>query len=354
YDDYYVHDCFVRNDTMYASEITKGQFSVTDVHNKVHPTAFVRQETPFAFSHNTWLSDDGRYLFNTDEKKFAPVTSYDISDLNNIKELDQYRHSDVDSSIAHNTYYRDGYLYTSYYHDGVTIADAHKPDNMIEIGWFDTSPVPPSSGFAGCWGVYPFFPSGNIICSDRQEGLFVLSPTLKRACYLEGTVTDQAGNRLPNIRTDIIGHPRYKRTDILGNYKTGIGDSGLYDVRFTDLNNHCQTVIIGGVELKEGIVKTLDVALECETAMGIENSWEELLFTAMPTVFSNTTQVKLRHSTVATAGIWLIDASGKLLKQYSIDTPEATLVLGNDLSAGVYFIRAESNRVSKVLRIVKQ
>jgi len=247
YDDHYVHDCFARNDTLYTAEIMNGEFSVIDVHDKTHPTAFVRQATPYAFSHNVWLSDDSRYLFNTDEKKFAPVTSYDISNLNNITELDQYRHSDVDSSIAHNTHYRDGFLYTSYYRDGVTIVDAHKPDNLIEVGDYDTSPYPPGAGFEGCWGVYRYLPSCNIVCSDRQEGLFVLTPTLQRACYLEGTVTDQSNNQpLPGIQVDIIGRPRYKTTNVLGNYKTGAADSGLYDVPFTDLNHRTKTTDLWG------------------------------------------------------------------------------------------------------------
>jgi choice-of-anchor B domain-containing protein len=352
YDDYYVHDCFVRNDTMYASEIRQGQFSVSDVHDKTNPRAFIRQETPLAFSHNVWLSDDSRYLFNTDEVKFSTVTCYDISDINNITEVDQYRHSDVDSSIAHNTYYRNGYLYTSYYHDGVTIADAHRPDNIVEVGWFDTSPVPPGNGFSGCWGVYPFFASGNIICSDRQQGLFVLSPQLNRACYLEGTVTNQQGEPLNNVRVDIIGHERYKYSNLQGNYKTGIGDSGTYDVRFTDMNNRCQTLIVGGVELKEGIITPLNVTLACSTT-GITNPQKNLNLTATPSAFNTSTTIQLQQPAGGTANIVIYNSTGQQIKEYFINTEQATILTGQDWPAGLYYVVAQGYVASHTLKVVK-
>ncbi len=354
YDDFYVHDCFARNDTLYASEIMNGQFSVVDITNKSNPQAIVRQTTPFAFSHNVWLSDDSRYLFNTDERKFAPVTSYDISDLNNITELDQYRHSDFDSSIPHNTYYRDGFLYTSYYRDGVTIVDAHKPDNLVEIGWFDTSPYPPGEGYEGCWGVYCFFPSGNIICSDRQEGLFVLTPELKRACYLEGTITEFTnGNPLPSVSVDLIGQPRVKQTDILGNFRTGVADSGLYDVRFTDFSHRCATKIVSGVLLTPGNVTVLNGTLFCSVASGIGGANNEFGFTALPNVFSSVTRIIFQSGQETSSLISLFDVSGKKLKEFLIETPNAEIVLGEDLSTGIYFLRAEQNHLSKTLRIIK-
>jgi choice-of-anchor B domain-containing protein len=354
YDDFYVHDCFARNDTIYASEILNGQFSVIDARNKDSLHVIVRQSTPFNFSHNVWLSDDSRYLFNTDEKKFAPVTSYDISDLSDIKELDRYRHSDYDSSIVHNTYYRNGFIYTSYYRDGVTIVDAHKPDNLVEVGWFDTSPYAPGDGFQGCWGVYPFFASGNIICSDRQEGLFVLSPTLHRACYLEGNVTvQQTGNAFPNITVEVIGQQRLKNTDVLGAYKTGVADSGLYDVRFSDFSSGCLTKIISGVALSPGNVTTLNVALSCP-ALGINDLKDAAFtFTAQPNVFNHSTEIIFHSAEEGNAVISLFDAAGKMLKRFSIETTNAEILLGEELGAGIYLAKAEQQNSSRVIRLVK-
>ncbi|MEL6617036.1 MAG: T9SS type A sorting domain-containing protein, partial [Bacteroidota bacterium] len=41
-----------------------------------------------------------------------------------------------------------------------------------EVAFFDTYPDP-NYGYRGVWSVYPFFPSGRIVASDRDYGLFV-------------------------------------------------------------------------------------------------------------------------------------------------------------------------------------
>jgi hypothetical protein len=50
------------------------------------------------------------------------------------------------------------------------------PNQMREIGFFDTFLAPASDGPGtdGAWGVYPFLPSGNVLISDITNGLFVL------------------------------------------------------------------------------------------------------------------------------------------------------------------------------------
>jgi hypothetical protein len=52
------------------------------------------------------------------------------------------------------------------------------------------------NGFNGAWGAWPYLPSGNIIVSDMEQGLFILGPTYVKACYLDGLVTD-AGTGAP-------------------------------------------------------------------------------------------------------------------------------------------------------------
>ena len=354
YDDFYVHDCFARNDTLYAAEILNGQFSIIDVHDKANPQTIVRQETPFFFSHNVWLSDDNRYLFNTDEKAMAPVTAYNISDLNNIKETDRYQHIQDDSSIAHNTYYKNGFLFTSYYRNGVTIVDAHRPYNLIEVGYYDTSPLPPGNGYEGCWGVYCFLPSGNIVCSDRQEGLFVLTPTLKRACYLEGKVSDGATLQpLYNINVEIMGQPNQTKTDLIGDYKTGVADSGNYDVRFTDFGVHCNTQIVTGVVLRPGLVTPIDYYMNCSFPNAINEGSADILLKASPSIFSESTLIQYHSACEAESIISVYDVQGKELKSYRIETPNASIQIGNDFQSGVYFVKAVQGNYSKLLKLIK-
>jgi choice-of-anchor B domain-containing protein len=162
-----VHDSYARGDTLYAAHIVNGFFSVLDVSNKANPIVLAQQLTPGVFTHNVWLSDDGQYLFTTDEVSGASIASYDISDLADVQYLDEVRSYQGNGSIPHNVYYKDGWLVTSYYRDGVNVVDAHDPSNLIEVGYYDVSPLT-GNGFNSIWGVYPFFASGNLILSDMD------------------------------------------------------------------------------------------------------------------------------------------------------------------------------------------
>jgi hypothetical protein len=135
----------------------------------------------------TWLSDDSNTIFTTDERSFASTTSYDISDFSDIKFLDRFfsEASIGEATIPHNVHVLNDYLVISHYTDGVVVVDAQNPDNLIEVGNYDTYETE-GTGFFGCWGAYPFLPSGNILATDRQTGLYVLSPNYVRASYLIG------------------------------------------------------------------------------------------------------------------------------------------------------------------------
>lgn len=233
YNDRYVHDLFVRGDTMWTGEIFAGIFSVVDVSNKTMIQGMANNVSPGNFTHNVWLSDDGKTLFTTDEISDGYIGAYDVSDLEDIKELDRIQSSPGENVVPHNTFYHNGFLVTSYYRDGVVIHDATHPDNLIEVGHYDTSPLS-GDGFNGCWGVYPYGNSGLILASDMEEGLFVLQPNYVQACYLEGTAIDAAsGEVIPDVTVTITSTAVNTETDFMGGYKTGIADAGLYTVTFT-------------------------------------------------------------------------------------------------------------------------
>ena len=46
--------------------------------------------------------------------------------------------------------------------------------SFTEVGFFDTYPENNNTRFDGAWNVYPYLPSGNIIISDINRGLFVI------------------------------------------------------------------------------------------------------------------------------------------------------------------------------------
>ncbi len=57
---------------------------------------------------------------------------------------------------------------------GLTILDIADPNNPHAITFFDTFPGSDSPNFSGAWGVYPYLPSGTILISDIEGGLFLL------------------------------------------------------------------------------------------------------------------------------------------------------------------------------------
>lgn len=259
----YAHDVYARGDTLWTSDINLGTFSAYDITNRASPVTIANQATPRNFCHNAWISDDGQTLFTTDEKSNAWLAAYDVSDLSNIQELDRWR-SPNENTIPHNVHILNDFLVTSYYTDGVVIVDGSRPDNLIEVGRYDTYFAQPSTGFYGNWGAYPYLPSGLILLSDIESGLFVMQPTYKRACWLEGLITDQnTSANLFDVDVQILATTAEDKTNLSGLYKTGMGISGVYDVEYKKFGYIPQTI---QVTLSHGIVTTKNIQLVPATA----------------------------------------------------------------------------------------
>ena len=191
----YIHDAMVRGDTMYAGCIYAGKVYIVDVSNKANPIVLGSKSTPHTFTHNSWVSDDGNFVFTTDEQSDAYLTAFDISDLNNIQEVDRIQSNPGSNSIPHNTFVDGNFLITSYYRDGTVVHDITHPNYMIQVGYYD-SYSGSGNGFDGCWGTYPYLPSGNIISSDinsssGQGRLLVYGRNFQQACYLEGNIINE-------------------------------------------------------------------------------------------------------------------------------------------------------------------
>lgn len=255
----YVHDIYVRGDTMWTAEVYEGEFSVVDISDKSNPVVLASHPTSGGTTHNLWLSDDGTTLLTTDEVANGFIEAYDVSDLNNITRLDQFQSSPGQDVIPHNVFYKGNFAYISYYRDGVVLLDATFPDNLIEVGYYDTSPMS-GNGFNGAWGVYPYLPSGNILATDIEEGLFILGASPQQASLLDGTVTDSATNLPINAATiTLMTTGITDNTSSNGYYATGILQSGLYNVAYskTGYITHVEQNVL----LTNGQRQTVDVAL---------------------------------------------------------------------------------------------
>jgi choice-of-anchor B domain-containing protein len=278
----YHHDGYVENDTMYAGAIYNGELQIIDARDPQNLVMISQTLTPKAFTHNTWRSTDRKIIYTTDERKGSSITAYDITDPSSPKELDQYNTKN-NNAIVHNTYVlRDtnitkhdiDYLVQSYYVEGVTIVDASKPDNMVEVGNYDTSPFTASSsggGFNGAWGVYPYLPSGNLLISDIEEGLFVLTPTYTRASYVEGLVRDTVNHlNLSDVKITFANNKFLKNSKADGTFKTGWADSGYFSLKFSKPGY--KTLTVDSVHFEKGKTTQLLVGMTPDGTSIVENT----------------------------------------------------------------------------------
>ena len=271
WDDEYIHDGMVRGDTLYAGCIYQGELYIIDVSNKSNPIVLGTHQTPNVFTHNAWISDDGNYVFTTDEKADSYIASYDISDISNIQEVDRVQSNPESNSIVHNTHVDGNFLVTSWYRDGTVVHDISNPENLIQVAYYDSynggGNLGPNDGFDGCWGTYPFLPSGNIISSDINSGangngrLLVYERGFTQACYLEGLVTDGiTALSLSSVDVEILNTimPQNTFTNLSGFYDSGNADSGIFDVVFSKIGYISDTL---QVNLVSGQTVILDAAL---------------------------------------------------------------------------------------------
>ena len=257
----YAHDTYARNNVLFSCESTEGGIGIYDVQDKLDVKLLGSTNTPNFGPHNCWLSDDGNFLFTTDELVGAPIASYDVSDPSDIKLLDLFNSTQgvIRESAPHNVHVHKDYLIISYYTDGCIIVDASNPANLVEVGNFD-SYLPPTSDLSGAWGAYPFLPTERILLSDRQNGLFVLQPDYKRASFLKGKITDiDTGESISDAVITLTEVDRQTVSDGFGEYKFGYPEEGSFVVS-------CKVPfyddVISNVDLTVGETAELDFKLK--------------------------------------------------------------------------------------------
>jgi hypothetical protein len=132
------------------------------------------------YIHSGWPTNDQRYVFVHDELEeiqAGVTTSIYTLDLANLRApLVTTSYVGPTTTTDHNGYTHGDFYYVSHYRRGVVVFDASNPNQLVEVAHFDNylTPAANSAGTDGTWGVYPFLPSGNILVSDIENGLFVL------------------------------------------------------------------------------------------------------------------------------------------------------------------------------------
>lgn len=135
------------------------------------------------YVHSGWGTEDKQFVLLHDEFDEyrgglnTTVRIFSIEDLENPTQVGQWTGST--RAIDHNGFVRGNRYYMSNYERGLTVLNITDPTNPTEVGFFDTYTPNNSASFNGAWGVYPFLPSGNILVSDINSGLYILKDNAK-------------------------------------------------------------------------------------------------------------------------------------------------------------------------------
>ncbi len=168
----YLHDIMARDGVLYGGAIGSGQLRMWDVSTPSNPVPIGARSTPGGSTHNVWPTDNGQYVLTTDETANGDLRIYDVTNLQNISEVASYR-TGPSGSIIHNVHVRGDVAFISYYTEGMRLLDVSDPTAPVEIGFDDTF-LATATGFKGCWGIYPYAPSGAVYGSDIRNGLFTI------------------------------------------------------------------------------------------------------------------------------------------------------------------------------------
>jgi choice-of-anchor B domain-containing protein len=250
----YYHDVEVRNDTLYGAAIYNQGVDIVDVSDKSAPSlisTFIYAAVDMG-AHNVCSTDDGAYVFVGDEIGSARHTRvFDVRDPFDVEQVATIVVNEDPSQPVHNCYVEDDLLYIASYVDGVRVYDVADPEAPVATAHYDTY-LGSRTGFYGTWTVYPYLPSGKIIASDMQSGLYVLRLG-KAPVASEPNATPVSGSTLdaayPNPTTGALTVPfllaedarvRIVLFDVLGREVAVLTDAfrnaGPHSVRFDGSN----------------------------------------------------------------------------------------------------------------------
>ena len=196
-----VHDMFVRNDTVYASAGYQG------LHIYTFTTTFqeigVLTSYPEAgYNHSSFLTSDGNTLIFMDEVPAGRgIKSIDVSNMSNISVNQTFRSNQ--GNTPHNPYLiGNDILIAANYTDGVQIFNMSNPSAIYRSGYFDSDTLINYPNYTqpyhGCWAAYTDLPSGLLLISDMQNGLYVLDISSAMTSAPQPGSATLAANAYPN------------------------------------------------------------------------------------------------------------------------------------------------------------
>jgi len=160
-------------------DFNENSFRLWDKTDNTNPTQL--SNTSYAnanYVHSGWYTEDKLVVIvhdELDEQNAGLNTTVRFFDMSNLTAPTQIATwTGTTRAIDHNGFVRGNRYYMSNYERGMTVLDITDPAAPTEVGFFDTYPFNNSASFNGAWGIYPFLPSGNILVSDINSGLYIL------------------------------------------------------------------------------------------------------------------------------------------------------------------------------------
>jgi choice-of-anchor B domain-containing protein len=213
----YVHDCFIKNDTIYAANITANpsRMSVIDATNKDSLRLITEFIYPGAICHLVWTTDDRHYLVTSDEGGSNHARIWDCSDLFNITFV--YEYIPYQFAMVHNSYFKGNLLFMAHYRAGVVVLDcSNLPSAPTVAGYYDTFNGQGLDA-QGAWNVYPYYPSGKFVVSDMMTGLWVFK-------FTSSIGIEPAGNENPRDFKLYQNYPNPFNPNTVINYELPIAN----------------------------------------------------------------------------------------------------------------------------------
>ena len=167
----YVHDCFVRGNRAYLCNINTGGFTILDIRDKANPVELAFVEYVGSSCHNAWTTEDGRWLFTTDETPGGHLRVWNVENPYAVTQVAEWSASPT--ATIHNVVVKGDSAYIAYYTEGLQVLDISTPAWPLLAASYDTYPAI-SGGMKGAWGVYPSPRNGIVYVSDMVAGLQVL------------------------------------------------------------------------------------------------------------------------------------------------------------------------------------
>ncbi len=186
---------------------------IADVTNKSNIITLSSYQYPLTgFAHQGWMSPDLKYLYLDDEGDeygglVNQLTSrvFDMTNLSNPIYLGTFTNGR--KTIDHNQYVKGRYLYQSNYTSGLAVFDRQpNPASPQQVAWFDTFATDTNT-FNSLWGNYPFLPSGIVIGSDIEQGMFIWQVDVGALsfAYPQGVPTSLTAGQATPVQVQVSG-----------------------------------------------------------------------------------------------------------------------------------------------------